>query len=73
VPLSARSPAAVKEEPSPAPSAAAPREPVGIPRNRQPGTWAPWQDVPLGQYRPIQVRGACCCSLLAPTCPHWPA
>lgn len=27
-----------------------------IPRNRRPESWAPWEDVRLGNYKPIQVR-----------------
>jgi hypothetical protein len=31
-----------------------------LPRNRRPESWAPWEDVKLGNYRPIQVgRGGC--------------
>jgi hypothetical protein len=36
-------------------AAAAPRPAAGIPRNRRPDSWAPWEDVALGQYKPVQV------------------
>ncbi|WIA10783.1 hypothetical protein OEZ85_010952 [Tetradesmus obliquus] len=42
---------------------AAPKPAAGVPKNRRPDSWAPWEDVALGQYKPIQVRWAgdrCC-------------
>jgi hypothetical protein len=30
-----------------------------LPRNRRPESWAPWEDVKLGNYRPIQVGRGC--------------
>lgn len=32
---------------------------TGVPKNRRPDSWAPWEDVNLGQYKPIQVDGVC--------------
>lgn len=28
---------------------------TGVPKNRRPDSWAPWEDVNLGQFKPIQV------------------
>ncbi|KAF6264248.1 hypothetical protein COO60DRAFT_1698474 [Scenedesmus sp. NREL 46B-D3] len=42
---------------------AAQKPAAGVPKNRRPDSWAPWEDVALGQYKPIQVRWAgdrCC-------------
>jgi hypothetical protein len=46
-----------------APSAAA-----GLPRNRRPESWAPWEDVNLGHYRPVQVCVRVCA--MAAWCCH---
>jgi hypothetical protein len=34
---------------------AASKPAAGVPKNRRPDSWAPWEDVALGQYKPIQV------------------
>jgi hypothetical protein len=34
---------------------AAPKPAAGVPKNRRPDSWAPWEDIALGQYKPIQV------------------
>jgi hypothetical protein len=34
---------------------AVPKPAAGVPKNRRPDSWAPWEDVALGQYKPIQV------------------
>lgn len=28
---------------------------TSVPKNRRPSSWTPWEDVNLGQYKPIQV------------------